>query len=59
MLGFMINPAHFFKVLAVVLGLAVIGLIAGIATGVFEHNNREPLRLKREAAVLQAPPTGN
>jgi hypothetical protein len=55
MLGFMIKSPHFFKVLGVVLGLAVLGLIVGISNGSFEHNNREPLRLKREAAAHAQP----
>lgn len=58
MLGFFVNPAHVLKVLAFALGLAVIALVVGIATGAFEHNNREPLRLEREAAAAHVQPSG-
>jgi hypothetical protein len=41
MLGFFIAREHRLKAVMLLLVLAVAGLIAGIATGVFEHNNRQ------------------
>lgn len=55
MLGFFIKPARFMTVLAIALGLAVAALLVGISTGAFEHNNREALRLKREAPAQIRP----
>jgi hypothetical protein len=55
MFGFMIKSPHFMKVLAVALGLAVLGLIVGISTGSFEHNNRAALKLERDSAAQAQP----
>lgn len=56
MLGFFLKPEHRLPALVIVMGLAIAALIYGIATGVFEHNNREALRAERQApATVTAP----
>ena len=56
MLGLFLKREHVWPVLAAALAIALIGIVAGVSSGAFETNNREPLRLKREAAAGQVAP---
>ena len=56
MLGLFLKREHVRPVLAAVLAIALIGVIAGMSSGAFESNNRDALRLKREAAAGQVAP---
>ena len=51
MLGLFLKRERFWPVLTAVLALALIGIAIGWSSGAFESNNREALRLKREAAA--------
>ena len=55
MLGLFLKREHFWPVLAGALALALIGIVIGLSSGVFDSNNRETLRLKREAAAQTTP----
>jgi len=56
MLGLFLKREHIWPVLAAVLALALIGIALGLSSGAFESNNREALRLKREAAAAAVEP---
>jgi hypothetical protein len=56
MLGLFLKREHFWPVLGGALALAVVGIVLGLSDGAFESNNREALRLKREAAAAQVAP---
>ena len=55
MLGLFLKRQHFWPVLLGAVALAVAGIAAGVSTGSFETNNREALRLEREAAKAVTP----
>jgi hypothetical protein len=55
MLGLFLKREHFWPVLVAVLALALIGGFVGLSNGVFETNNREALRLERQAAAQVEP----
>ncbi|MBP2161765.1 MULTISPECIES: hypothetical protein [Asticcacaulis] len=56
MLGLFLKREHFGPVLAAALAVGLIGIVIGMSNGAFESNNREALRLKREAAAAQVAP---
>jgi hypothetical protein len=56
MLGLFLKREHFWPVLTAALALALIGIVAGMSSGAFESNNREALRLEREAAAQHVTP---
>lgn len=51
MLGLFLPARHRLPALVVLLILLAAGVAYGLNTGVFEQNNREALRLEREAAA--------
>lgn len=56
MLGLFLERKHFWPVLIAALAVAVIGIVLGLSSGAFESNNREALRVKREAAAQHVAP---
>ena len=56
MLGLFLKREHFWPVLAGALALAIAGIALGRSSGAFESNNRDALRLKREAAAERTAP---
>ena len=55
MLGLFLKRDHFWPVLLGAIALAVAGIALGVSNGSFETNNRETLRLEREAAKQVTP----
>lgn len=55
MLGLFLKREHFWPALCAALAVALIGIAIGLSSGVFETNNREALRLQREAAAPVTP----
>ena len=53
MLGFFLPQRFRLPVLVVLVLVLAAGLTYGVANGVFAHNNREALRLEREAPVAR------
>jgi Tfp pilus assembly protein PilO len=52
MLGVFIKPQHRLVVFVIAIALAILGLAYGFSTGAFQQNNRESLRVEREAAKI-------
>ncbi|UDF04864.1 hypothetical protein [Asticcacaulis sp. AND118] len=53
MLGFVLPARYRLPAFVVLLLLLIAGIIYGMNTGVFTQNNRDALRLEREAATAR------
>ncbi|WP_298331209.1 hypothetical protein [Asticcacaulis sp.] len=53
MLGLFLPARYRLPVLAALLVLLIAGVVYGLNSGAFEQNNREALRLAREAAAAR------